>query len=187
MKNSTSKPDSETDWRSNAKDPRKIATKSLTVLSNTTRRQFIVNCSVVAVTTSIAPATLGGPYQRREVSLDQIAAEEFARQLNTLFGVRTERGLVKLILFDVRQPSISQNTSPSSEDARYEKFTLLFCGAAESPLAQDTYWFEHLRIGIFAMFIVPIGWMDERYCYYEAVFNRPPPQLRGRQFKSAFR
>lgn len=116
------------------------------------------------------------------MSLEQISAEDFARQLNSTFVVHTEQGSRRLVLAEIQSPAVS----PNAEDAQNEKFTLRFRGVPALPLGQDTYWFEHQRIGLFAMFIVPIGCMDERYCCYEAVFNRPPTR-RGHNWQSRFR
>lgn len=138
------------------------------------RRRFLVNCSAVAVTASVAPITLGGPSGRRAVSLDQIGVSDFARQLNTAFTVRPSRGdAVELVLVEVRSLVSLKNASPNAEDAGNEKFALLFRGAPAAPLKQNTYSFEHQRLGTFRMFIVPIGCMDKSQCYYEATFNRP--------------
>ncbi len=65
-------------------------------------------------------------------------------------------------------------TAANAEDARNERFCLLFRGPAHQPLAQNTYVFEHPRLGDLALFIVPIGSREGApYCYYEAVFNYP--------------
>ena len=118
--------------------------------------------------------------------MEQIGLEDFARQLNSPFLVHTERSSVKLVLIEVQAAPVFPSDSPHAEDAQNEKFTLRFRGAPGSPPAQDTYWFEHQRIGNFAMFIVPIGCLDERHCYYEAIFNRPP-SCRGRNLQTQFR
>ncbi len=57
---------------------------------------------------------------------------------------------------------------PSPE---YESFSLLFRGSAADPLGQGMYRFEHARLGIFDLFIVPVA-QDGTGRYYEAVFNR---------------
>jgi hypothetical protein len=53
----------------------------------------------------------------------------------------------------------------------HEVFSLLFRGPGKPLLAQRLYPFEHDAIGMFDLFIVPVG-RDERGIYYEAVFNR---------------
>ena len=67
-----------------------------------------------------------------------------------------------------------------ASDEGGEKFSLLFRGDAIRPLGQNTYAFEHARIGRFEMFIVPIGREDQGQCHYEAVFHRSPPESRAR-------
>jgi hypothetical protein len=65
-------------------------------------------------------------------------------------------------------------TAANAEDARNERFCLLFRGPAHQPLAQDTFLFEHPRFGPLAIFIVPtVCTEDAAHCYYEAVFNYP--------------
>jgi len=62
----------------------------------------------------------------------------------------------------------------NAEDARNERFCLLFRGSAHQLLAQNTYVFEHPRLGDLTLFIVPIGSREGApHCYYEAVFNYP--------------
>ena len=105
--------------------------------------------------------------------LEQIGPGDFARQLNTAFLVRPEGAApVEIVLIEIR-PLGSSTAAPHAEDADNEKFALLFRGPQGWPLSQDTYAFEHPRIGSFAMFIVPIGCLDQNHCYYEAIFNRP--------------
>jgi hypothetical protein len=148
-----------------------------------TRRQFLVNCSALVATASIAPTALARPFRGRSVPLEQIGPGEFARQLNTIFLVHLERGApVKLILDEVRPLVVPNEASPYAEDAQNEKFALMFRGLPVASLAQDTYTFEHHRIGSFEMFIVPIGCLDQSHCYYEAIFNRPGPRDRLRNF-----
>jgi hypothetical protein len=65
-------------------------------------------------------------------------------------------------------------TAPNAEDARNERFTLLFRGPAHQPLPQDSYTFQHPRIGRLDTFIVPtLCTEDTTHCYYLAVFNYP--------------
>ena len=80
----------------------------------------------------------------------------------------------------------SKSAAANAEDALHEKFALLFRGPLASPLAQNTYSFEHQRIGSFAMFIVPIGCVDQSRCYYEAIFNRPAQGTRTRNARNDF-
>lgn len=150
---------------------------------NTTRRQFLVNCSAVAATISVAPAALGRPGHGRAVALEQVDSTDFAQQLNTAFLVHPEGGFpVKLQLVEVRSFAQSGAAFVPAEDGANEKFAVLFRGTRNTALEQNTYTFEHRHIGTFEMFIVPVGYPDESQCYYEAVFNRPPRSNRERSF-----
>ena len=102
---------------------------------------------------------------------DQLGFEQFAAQLNTSFSLRAGPGTSKLLLAGAnRLPA----TAANSEDARNERFCLLFRGPAHQPLAQDTYAFEHPRLGRLAIFIVPtVCTANPAHRYYEAVFNYP--------------
>ena len=137
-----------------------------------TRRQFIRDCSVAATVASLTPTVLlaqgrGG----RRGSSDQLGFEQFASQLNTAFSLPAAPRAARLLLVEAnRLPPAAAN----SEDARNERFRLLFRGAAQQPLGQDTYAFEHSRLGRLTMFIVPVGSaVGAPHCYYEAVFNYP--------------
>jgi hypothetical protein len=51
------------------------------------------------------------------------------------------------------------------------KFSLVFMGPLDQSLPQQTYLFEHEKLGAFDLFIVPIG-KDQKGLRYEAIFNR---------------
>ncbi len=173
MKNSNSILGQEPNPRPGDGRPSPSATDLRRPPSPPTRRQFLVNCSALAVTAAIAPAALGRPSRGRAVALEQIGPADFARQLHTAFVVRPERAApTELVLVEIR-PLAARSAPPNAEDARNEKFALLFRGSLAFPLASDTYSFEHQRVGRFEIFIVPIGCLDQSQCYYEAIFNRP--------------
>lgn len=119
----------------------------------TSRRRFICSCSAIAVSAASAP-TLA--ILRRDVSLVKPGFNTFAALLNSPFVAASQ----SLELVEVA-------------GAR-EAFAVLFRGDSTKPLPQDTYRFEHGRIGRFDLFIVPVGRSDQGHCYYEAVFNRTP-------------
>jgi hypothetical protein len=109
------------------------------------------------------------------VELNAIQYTSFARQAGTLFHVLDESGVgVFLRLIEVKPfLPVSQVADASAADARNERFSLLFSGPLNRLLSQGSYVFEHLGIGRFEMFIVPIGPDTSNPRYYEAVFNRP--------------
>jgi hypothetical protein len=81
-----------------------------------------------------------------------------------------------VILVEARpQPTIRPGALPSP-DAGNEKFSLLFEGAKDRPLEQNTYTFEHSALGRFLIFIVPVFSAASPQACYEAIFNRPFPQ-----------
>ena len=110
----------------------------------------------------------------REVSLDEVSFDQFVQNLNTVFTVHdVAGGAVEVRLAEVRSLPQLQQTAETAEDAGNEKFSLRFIGSAQQALSQDTYWFEHQRLGRFAIFVAPIGPADTGAVYYEAIFNRP--------------
>ena len=136
-----------------------------------TRRKFLRDCSVVAATASLVPAAALAQNQALRRPLPNgPGLEQFARLVKTSFTVRTGSGRIKLLLVEV---SAFSAAVPNAEDARNEKFALWFHGPVQQPLEQDTYLFEHPRLGRQAIFIVPIGSLDPAHCIYEAIFDRP--------------
>ncbi len=136
-----------------------------------TRRKFLRDCSAVVATVSFVPsAALAQNRSARRAITNGPGLEQFARYMKTSFTVRLPSKTVKLVLVEANAFAAM---TPASEDARNEKFSLLFRGPTRQPLEQDTYLFEHPRIGRLSIFIVPIGCMDTTHCYYEAIFDRP--------------
>jgi hypothetical protein len=137
-----------------------------------TRRQFLRDCSLAGAAASLAPAAvLAQNAGWRGRSPERLLFQHFAGQLNTFFRVQAGQGSCRLLLVDVSRLA---GTTPNAEDARNERFCLLFRGPAHQPLAQDTYVFEHPGLGRLGIFIVPtVCARDTARCYYEAVFNYP--------------
>ncbi len=142
------------------------------------RRRFFVDLALVAAVATTLPSVGGGPaYGNREVPLEEIGLTAFLRQNRTWFTIRPVTGHEVSVFLDQIQPTpVAGLAQPSDEDARNEKFSLIFRGFSELRLEQNTYMFSHPRLGRFTMFIVPIGSIDSSGTFYEAVFNRPAPQ-----------
>ena len=97
---------------------------------------------------------------------ENLTEENFARNLNTKFRVRAEAPRpVELELVEVK----GWRTRPEEEQGM-ERFTLLFLGPGDIFMPQQTYTLEHESMGVFDIFIVPVG-QDERGFKYQAVFN----------------
>ncbi|MBI3853092.1 MAG: hypothetical protein HY298_22810 [Verrucomicrobia bacterium] len=124
----------------------------------------------------LAPVlVLNASASRRTVPLEDISFAAFAARVGGRFRVYDHAGApVQLELAEARwRPSPGDPSAPIAEDAQNEKFALRFIGPPTRPLPQDTYWFEHADLGLFTMFIVPVGIQHRNYCDYEAIFNRP--------------
>jgi hypothetical protein len=100
-------------------------------------------------------------------SLDR---EAFARHLNTNFVLQHETTRASVRLVEVRDAPRYVKTGTAKK--RGECFSLLFLGAANTALRQQTYTVEHGSLGKFALLVVPMGKGRPGASYYEAVFNR---------------
>jgi hypothetical protein len=88
--------------------------------------------------------------------------ETFAAHLNTSFKVQLAADLTaELRLIEANDKSVPKQ----------EMFSLIFHGPEQAFLPQQIYQIEHDRIGVFDLFIVPVG-RDEDGYRYEAIFNR---------------
>jgi hypothetical protein len=144
-----------------------------------TRRRFIWDCSALAASAAFVPVLLrAAPRLWREVSLADIGFETLAAQVNSRFLVRDADGSVQAL--ELAEAKLTSRNGRFTDDLVAESFSLFFRGDATRPLGQSTYAFEHSRIGRFEMFIVPVGREDWSGCYYEAIFNRPPPASHAR-------
>ncbi len=135
-----------------------------------TRRKFLRDCSIAAAVSLTPAAVLAEPRLGRRVPANRVCCELFAGELSTVFRVLIGSSSVRLALVEAaRLPE----AAPEAEDARNERFSLLFRGSVEEGLPQDTHLLDHPRIGRMAMFLVPIGSLDTGHRYYEAIFNFP--------------
>jgi hypothetical protein len=142
----------------------------------TSRRQFLTGCSALTLTASLAPAAcLSAFLPVRKVSLDQISFADFSAQVDTVFRVAQKPLELKLV--EAKLMPTFHPPNRIAADAGNEKFSLLFSGAKDTALTQDTYFFEHAGIGRFEIFIVPVASRDSSRSYYQAIFNRAAPNI----------
>jgi hypothetical protein len=144
-----------------------------------TRRKFLFDCSAVVAATLTFPAAIladsPAPF-RKPGSLSEIPCSAFARHVNTGFRIRPKVGsAIELMLTDVtarpeKPPKPGKRPAP---DTAYEKFSLLFSGARDELIPQETYTFTHEALGRFDLFIVPIWTRNPIKMNYEGVINRP--------------
>jgi hypothetical protein len=136
-----------------------------------TRRKFLRDCSFAGIVASLGSAVIWARDPTWGMGLLQEPGfAEFAGQVNTFFRVQAGSNTIRLLLVEATPFSPA---TPDTADAGNEKFTLRFRGPARPPLAQDTYRFDHPRLGRPFIFIVPHGGLDTTHCYYEAIFDRP--------------
>lgn len=143
-------------------------------MTEPTRRQFLVGCSAAIFTAALIPDSVLGA-RLREADLDDISFGAFLQNMNTIFTVRDAAGgRAEVRLVEARMLPQLQQTAAVAEDAGNEKFSLRFMGSPGRAIGQDTYWFEHPRLGRFALFVAPVGPAGTAAANYEAVFNRRP-------------
>ena len=141
-------------------------------------RTFCLRSLAGLVLLALAPWTVVGQPARRGrskiIPLAELDYEIFAGLSGTMFHVHSSEERVSplhLLRVDWKEPSPREN--PNAPDAAFEKFSLVFAGHRAHQLPQETYTFEHPRLGRFEMFIVPVYSRDPAVHKYEAVFNRP--------------
>jgi hypothetical protein len=94
---------------------------------------------------------------------DDLTHAKFADKLNSTFQAHLGPSEpIAMTLIEV---------SELRESPRQERFSLLFRGPLDKPLPQFLYRMEHEQIGVFELFLVPVG-QDDSGLHYEAVFNR---------------
>ncbi len=107
-----------------------------------------------------------------ETPLERLTLERFAAQVKTPFRLHREAGgEVELELTEaaaIRSPALPR---AAGESPRQERFSLLFHGPEQAFLPQGLYRLEHASLGMFTLFLVPVG-RAAGTVHYEAVFNR---------------
>jgi hypothetical protein len=136
---------------------------------STSRRDFLKKGSLVAlavgVPVSLAERALGS---ERAISSNEFGLNKaaFLAQLNTDFLIAQGASKVAVRLVDV------SDLPRRGASARKEAFSLVFRGNRARALKQNTYLFEHDKLGRFSFLVVPIMRKDKSAFYYEAVINR---------------
>lgn len=103
-------------------------------------------------------------------SIDDLGLAGFAALLNTTFLALPDSDRAVPMTLVEALPHRARIHGP---DASHDRFSLLFRGTKSQALTQDTYWFDHPKLGRFQMFIARVGRTDQEHSIYEAVFSRP--------------
>ncbi len=99
--------------------------------------------------------------------LEDVTKAMFAENVNSTFNLRQETGPpVPLELVELQE---------GAPHPKYEHFSLLFRGPRAVLLPQRTYEVDHMKLGTFLLFVVPIK-QDENGIYYGSAFSRSAPQ-----------
>jgi hypothetical protein len=135
--------------------------------------------ATLAAGVALLPKAAWMPHtESRLAPLDALSLDAFAAQCRSVFLARDGAGqAVALTLVQAeRIPTRSQRPA----QAAGETFALRFEGAAEPGLSQETYAFEHAKLGCFDLFIVPVGQPGRPHTCYEAIINRLGPAATAR-------
>jgi len=97
--------------------------------------------------------------------LSRLKQEDFVRYLNTSFSIR----LSPKIAWKVELYRVTENKAGTLQGLK--NFSIFFRGSHDNPLPQNTYAFEHPKLGSFNLFIGRAG-TSGGLKLYEAIFNR---------------
>lgn len=93
---------------------------------------------------------------------ENISRDDFAAQINTKFRVFREPAWTECELIEVKAGKTNPHT---------ESFSLLFSMPEDFPIEQGDFSFEHERLGLTEIFVVPVR-KGPGSIIFEAVFNQ---------------
>ncbi|MEW6212881.1 MAG: hypothetical protein AB1631_31445 [Acidobacteriota bacterium] len=132
------------------------------------RRKFM-RAGTIAALSAVIPSTSTIVFGQTTVTpvdaLAKLRKSDFVRQLYTYFNIRLSKTTVlKVELYAVEE-------FKEGGVVVLDNFSLVFRGVHATALRQNTYRFEHTRLGKFDLFIVPAG-SQGNMKFYRAVINR---------------
>jgi hypothetical protein len=101
--------------------------------------------------------------------LETFTVETFAARLGERFAISTDGGAVDVELVEAT-PHTTLSGRPLDARGGRQPFSLVFLGPADPVLAQGIYRFEHAKLEVFEIFVVPIE-RDGSGVRYQAVFS----------------
>jgi len=103
--------------------------------------------------------------------LDRTGAEIFERHMGTAFQIVAGSGAAPQLVHLINVTRSQTIARPPGRKAPEPTpaFSLIFRGPLEPVLLQDTYRVEHSQLGVFPLFLVPIG-QNQADVRYQAVF-----------------
>ena len=140
----------------------------------TSRRDFIKKSTLVALAAglplSLITDVAGAEARALAGTEPGLTKAAFDSQLNTQFRINDGNSKVLVKLINVSDLPQRRAVRPGKEG-----FSLIFRGSQAKALKQNTYPFEHERLGAFSFLIVPVPGGDKGAIYYEAIINRLYP------------
>lgn len=124
-----------------------------------TRLRFL---SILSSGFAFAAAGVGRMLASPDRETVVLSSASFHQLKNTTFSVSGPRGVVRLVLEDVKA---------GPQDRRTNQFTLIFAGADSAKLPEGTYPVAHPRLDAFAIYVVPAGTSGDGKTRYRADFN----------------
>jgi hypothetical protein len=136
----------------------------------TSRRDFLVGCSVLGTAVAWQPAALWAAAEPAEAApWEAPGLATFSRVVGTDFRV-VPAGPAGVTFCLEAAEKLPHATAGQAE----RQFSLLFRGHPECALEQNTYRLEHATLGRMDVFIVPVQLRKDGVQYYEAIFNQAP-------------
>ena len=132
----------------------------------------ICGAAVAAQVITPGKAIASIPMERKEWKVAELTNELFTKYVGQVFTVTSPAHVVtKLTLSAVKEHHGSLQPPPKGGPV-LEMFTLVFEGPCEKTLAQDLYSFEHEKMGVCELMMVPVHSKNPSVHRYEVVFNR---------------
>jgi uncharacterized protein DUF6916 len=140
------------------------------------RRRFLKTGALAGAALPIASLTAlgqkgskpgsGGSAPATGDALARLTKSDFAGSVGTQFTIRlTTLNTLKVDLYMLNDTKLGEGNNT------LDNFSLIFRGYHSTPLKQNSYRFEHSKLGNFLLFIVPAGTLGTAKLY-QAVFNR---------------
>ena len=140
----------------------------------TSRRNFLKRGTLVAlaagVPAGLVETAIAKETENKAPTSYGLTKSVFQAQLNTNFMINEGASKVEVKLVKVGDLPHRGVVGPGKE-----AFSLRFRGDLAVPLKQNTYLFQHEKLGLFSFLLVPIKTRDSRSQYYEAIINRLYP------------
>jgi hypothetical protein len=138
----------------------------------TSRRDFLVGCSVLGTAVAWQPAALWATAEPAvALPWEAPSLTTFGREVGTAFRL-VQAGPAPVTFCLETAEKLRHATAGQAE----RQFSLLFRGGADCSLEQNTYTLEHARLGQLHLFMVPVQLRKDGVRYYEAIFNQAPQQ-----------